>query len=254
VPPQWGLKGNQVKNLNGPATVTGSTWIKPLFVLFEWEGAMYVNSRSQETCPAVDMTPSFGREGRVQSCGHIHVLHPNLNPCGWGFLRLIGEEIFSMNIKKLVLTAVLIALSVVGTFIKIPSMVGSLAFDAVPGFYAALAISPVTGAIVAGFGHVATALYSGIPLGLPVHALVVLGMMLAAYLAGTVAKLNIIAGCVVGIAINGIVLPATFIIIPGFGIPFFIAAGPSIVIAAALNMLVAFGLTKVTALRKLINV
>lgn len=159
-----------------------------------------------------------------------------------------------MNVKKITHIAALIALSVIGAFIKIPSMVGSLAFDAVPGFYAALAINPATGAIVAGLGHVATAVISGMPLGLPIHAMVAMGMMVAAYLAGAAAKLNIFAGCAVGIVINGIALPAMFIIIPGFGISFFIAASPSILVAATLNMLVAFALTKVSALRKLLYV
>lgn len=156
-----------------------------------------------------------------------------------------------MNTKRLAHIGVLIALSVLGAFIKIPSMVGSLAFDAVPGFYAALAICPLTGAVVAGLGHVATALVSGMPLGLPIHLLVALGMMLAAYTAGVTAKLNKLVGCAVGVVVNGILLPAMFIAIPGFGMPFFTAASPSILLAAALNVTIAFGLTKVPALRNI---
>ncbi|MBS3889132.1 MAG: hypothetical protein KGZ92_07585 [Firmicutes bacterium] len=55
-----------------------------------------------------------------------------------------------MKIKQWAYIGALIALSILGAFIKIPSAVGSLAFDAVPGFYAALATSPFTGAVVAG--------------------------------------------------------------------------------------------------------
>lgn len=159
-----------------------------------------------------------------------------------------------MHTKKMTRLAVLIALSVIGAFIKIPSAVGSLAFDAVPGFYAALAINPATGAVVAGLGHAATAVVSGMPLGVPVHALVATGMMLAAYFAGVVAKHHNIAGCVVGIMINGIVLPAMFVVMPGFGVPFFLANSPPILMAATMNVLVAVGLSRVSALRKLLHV
>jgi len=158
-----------------------------------------------------------------------------------------------MKVNQLVRLAVLIALSIFGAFIKIPSAVGSLAFDAVPGFYAALATGPLTGAVVAGVGHVATALISGMPLGLPIHLLVALGMMLAACATGVVAKLNKFAGCAVGVIVNGVILPAIFIVIPGFGLPFVIAVGPSILVAAALNMAVALGLTNVSALQKFRN-
>jgi len=159
-----------------------------------------------------------------------------------------------MNTKTMTRLAVLIALSVIGAFIKIPSVVGSLAFDAVPGFYAALTINPATGAIVAGLGHAATAVVSGMPLGVQIHALVAIGMMLAAYVAGVVAKHNGIAGCVVGIIINGIVLPAMFIVMPDFGLAFFIATSPTILMAATLNVAVAAGLSRVSALRKLLHV
>lgn len=156
-----------------------------------------------------------------------------------------------MNIKRLTHIGVLIALSVLGAFIKIPSMVGSLAFDAVPGFYAALAICPLTGAVVAGLGHVATALVSGMPLGIPIHLLVALGMMLAAYAAGVTAKLNKLMGCVAGVVVNGILLPAMFIVIPGFGMGFFTVATPSILLAAVLNVAVALGLTSIPALKSM---
>jgi len=114
-----------------------------------------------------------------------------------------------------------------------------------------LATSPFTGAVVAGVGHVATALVSGMPLGLALHLLVALGMMLAAYATGVVAKLNKFAGCAAGVIINGVVLPVIFMVIPGFGWPFVIAVGPSIFVAATLNMVVALGLHNVSALKKM---
>src|SRR5665648_13939 len=58
------------------------------------------------------------------------------------------------------------ALSVVGSFIKIPSPVGSLAFDSFPGFFVALFFGPAEGALVSGLGHLATAATSGFPLGI----------------------------------------------------------------------------------------
>jgi riboflavin transporter FmnP len=155
-----------------------------------------------------------------------------------------------MKIRQLARVAVLVALSVLGSFIKIPSMVGSLAFDAVPGYYAALAVSPLTGAVVAGLGHVATAFVSGLPLGAPIHAIVVLGMTLAGYVTGVAAKRSRLLGCAAGVVINGLALPALFIVIPGFGMAFFLAATPSILGASVLNVSVALALAKLPLLAK----
>lgn len=155
-----------------------------------------------------------------------------------------------MNIRRLAHFSMFLALSVVGSYIKIPSMVGSLALDAVPGYFAALCISPALGAGVASLGHITTAAVSGFPLGVPIHALVSLGMATAAFCAGLLAERNLYLGATAGILVNGLVLPALFIVIPAFGMPFFLAATPSILVASILNVALAAMLYSVPSLRK----
>lgn len=158
-----------------------------------------------------------------------------------------------MKAKRLTRLGILIALSVVGSFIKIPSPVGSLAFDAVPGYFAALSISPGIGALVAALGHAATATVSGLPLG-PLHMVVALGMALAAYSAGRLARVNLYLGSLVGVLINGLLLPAIFILLPDFGLPFFWAVTPSILVAALLNVSLAVALHSLPSIKRITHV
>src|SRR5699024_11807817 len=59
-----------------------------------------------------------------------------------------------MDIKKISLLALFIALSVIGSFIKIPAVVGSIALDAFPALLAVVLIGTTAGAVVAGMGHI----------------------------------------------------------------------------------------------------
>ncbi|MEW5920747.1 MAG: ECF transporter S component [Bacillota bacterium] len=54
-----------------------------------------------------------------------------------------------MNVKKLVITALLITMSAVGGFIKIPSPTGTVAFDSLPGYLAAALLGGCGGADIA---------------------------------------------------------------------------------------------------------
>ena len=78
-----------------------------------------------------------------------------------------------VNTRTLVLTALFIALSLVGSYIKI---FGSIAFDSLPGFLAALLIGPIHGAAIGFLGHILSALTSGFPLSLPLHLVVAVTM------------------------------------------------------------------------------
>lgn len=80
--------------------------------------------------------------------------------------------------------AVCMALSVIGSFIKLPTFVGSIALDSAPALVAAAVLGPQAGATVAGLGHFISAYIGGWPLG-PFHWLVacemaVLGALFAA--------------------------------------------------------------------------
>ena len=80
-------------------------------------------------------------------------------PMGWS----------NWNGRRIATIAIMMALSVVATFIPIPSPSGTIALDLSPAYFMALYAGPINGAIVAIFGHMAVAVRAGFPLGVPVH-------------------------------------------------------------------------------------
>jgi riboflavin transporter len=152
--------------------------------------------------------------------------------------------------------AIFSALSVVGSLIKIPSPVGSLAFDSFPGFFVALFFGPAEGAIVSGIGHLATAATSGFPLGI-LHIPIAIGMALAAVAIGLLNKihksLGVIVALATGVAINtAIVFPLVPWLAEDINVGWLIAIGyaPFLVVAATLNAVVA-GIVYLAVRRKL---
>ena len=75
--------------------------------------------------------------------------------------------------KTLVIVALFVALSLVGSQIRIFC---TIAFDSLPGFLAALLLGPMAGAAIGFLGHFFTALTAGFPLSPPLH-LVIAGSM-----------------------------------------------------------------------------
>ncbi|HWR45755.1 ECF transporter S component [Sporomusa sp.] len=71
-----------------------------------------------------------------------------------------------MNLQSNVLAALFIALSFIGANVKV---LGSIAFDSLPGFLGTLVLGPAYGAVIGAAGHFLTAVLSGFPLSLPVH-------------------------------------------------------------------------------------
>lgn len=136
--------------------------------------------------------------------------------------------------------AIFTALSVVGSFIKIPSSVGTLAFDSTPGFFVALLFGPLEGATVCGLGHLATATISGFPLGI-LHIPIALGMALAGAAVGLINKMNkqwgFLPAAIIGVTINTALVVT---VIPSMGLDaalMFVA--PMLLVAAILNMIIA---------------
>src|SRR5699024_11235420 len=70
------------------------------------------------------------------------------------------EGMIHLSAKKMSLLALFIALSVIGASIKIPAVIGSVALDVFPALFASVLIGKRTGAVVAGLGHILTALRS----------------------------------------------------------------------------------------------
>ena len=84
----------------------------------------------------------------------------------------------AVSTKTLILIAFFIALSFVGAQIRI---FGSIAFDSLPGFLAALLLGPVYGAAIGFLGHLITALTSGFPLSVPLHLVIAVTMAITMY-------------------------------------------------------------------------
>jgi uncharacterized membrane protein len=83
--------------------------------------------------------------------------------------------------------AVCSAASALGGLIKIPSPVGSIALDSLPGYFAAGYFSPLVGAVVGFVGHLGSAVSGGLPLG-ALHILIASLMFLCCFLFGFIVR------------------------------------------------------------------
>ena len=86
-----------------------------------------------------------------------------------------------MKTKTLATVALLVALSFIGAHITV---FGTIAFDSLPGFLAALLLGPVYGAAIGFLGHILTATLRGYPLSVPLHIVIAFTMALAMYVFG----------------------------------------------------------------------
>ncbi|OYT33550.1 alpha-ribazole transporter [Archaeoglobales archaeon ex4484_92] len=137
--------------------------------------------------------------------------------------------------KSYARVGLLIALSAIGGLIKIPSPVGSIALDSAPGYFAAL-IALQEGAIVATIGHLFSAYSAGFPLGL-MHALIAGFMGVCAIVFGFVSRKSLPIGILIAIILNGIV--GSFIVLPMGGLPFVLTLMPFLLLASAVNIIIA---------------
>lgn len=85
--------------------------------------------------------------------------------------------------RRFTLLAMFISLSVIGSLIKIPFTIGSIALDSAPAVVAAVFLGPTAAAVVASVGHVVSALFGRFPLG-PFHILVAIEMAALLYIVG----------------------------------------------------------------------
>ena len=141
------------------------------------------------------------------------------------------------NLVKLVKIALLIALSVVGSLIKIPSPLGTIAFDSLPGFVGAALLGMGPGALIGALGHLATALNTGFPLSLPVHLLIALLMALAMASFGFFFRRNKVIAILIAAIINA---PLSLALLsPLYGWGFFYAMILPLSVGALANLLLA---------------
>lgn len=146
-----------------------------------------------------------------------------------------------MKTKKLIITALFIAISFIGANIKIA---GTIAFDSMAGFLAALMLGPSYGALVGALGHLLTAATSGFPLTIPVHMIIMLDMAVTMalfeitykYASKINKKAAVILSSIIGVLINGPISVFMLIPIMGKGVLAFL---PVLTIAALLNIIIA---------------
>lgn len=140
--------------------------------------------------------------------------------------------------RQIVLTALFIALSAVGAFIKIPSPTGSVALDALPAYLATLLLGGIPGAIVGFLGHLASAATAGFFMTIPIHLLVGLEMAVIMLVFSFIAKkVNPVAAMIIGIVLNGVGAPASFILFPQFGTAFFFSMVLPLTVGSAINII-----------------
>ena len=124
------------------------------------------------------------------------------------------------------------ALSVVGSFIHLPSPVPTVAFDSAPGFFVALFFGPLEGACVLGLGHLATAIVNGFPLGV-LHLPIALGLAAAGAVVGEInRRWHYIPAISAGIGINTALV---VLAIPVMGFAATVSFIPFLFLAAAVN-------------------
>ncbi len=148
-----------------------------------------------------------------------------------------------VTLKDLITMGLLIALSVVGAQIKIQ---GSIAFDSLPAFFAALYMGPVMGGIIGLLGHLVSAMTAGFQLTLPMHLIVSLQMFVIVAVFGVVwKKINPLVAIIIGILLNGpgaalLAVPVSiFLGLPFSGWPLFLVIWVSLTVASTLNILLA---------------
>lgn len=142
----------------------------------------------------------------------------------------------SVKLKLVVLTALISAMCVLGSFIKIPSVITSVALDSAPAFISAAFLPPMFAGIVGALGHAATGLTSGFPLG-PLHILVAVEMFVIVYVFALLhQKGHHILKWVFALLANGVISAVPLIFI--FSLQFAIAAIPGLFIGTLINLIV----------------
>ncbi len=115
-------------------------------------------------------------------------------------MKTIQIRKYSKN-QILVQMSLLIALSYLGSLIKIQ---GTIALDALPAYYGALLLGPLPGAIIGFNGHILTALTSGFPMSLPLHLLIAMLMAITVGVFGYLGKrINQVIAVIAAIVLNG---------------------------------------------------
>ncbi|EMT47336.1 hypothetical protein H919_01410 [Anoxybacillus flavithermus AK1] len=147
-----------------------------------------------------------------------------------------------MMMRRLTFLVMFVSLSVIGSLIKIPFTIGSIALDSAPAVVAAFLLGPTAAALVACIGHVVSALFGGFPLG-PFHLLIACEMAALLYIVGLLIKKGwLVRSYICFFVGNACIAPLPFvwIISPAFVLSIF----PSLAFATAVNLAIAVVVSK----------
>ena len=140
------------------------------------------------------------------------------------------------NPRRIAIMAIFLALSAVGSLIKIPSPVGTIGLDSAPGYFVAIAFGSFEGAIVIALGHMLTSAVVGFPLTIPLHLGIAVLMALWAITYRWVnKKFGLIPAMVAAIILNGVL--SSFIMYPVGGMAAAIVVMPFLIVGSAINVI-----------------
>jgi uncharacterized membrane protein len=139
--------------------------------------------------------------------------------------------------NKFTLTSMLVALTAMGSLLKIPAIITSVSLDAFPALLAAAMLGGPAGAVVGALGHLLSAILGGLPLG-AFHVFIALEMALLILLSGYFfQKGKRVSAVVLFIAGNTLAAPLPFIFF--IGKAFYIGILPSLFFGSLLNGILA---------------
>lgn len=140
--------------------------------------------------------------------------------------------------KRIARISILIAISAVGSFIKVPSPTGTVSLDSCTGYFSAVTFGWIEGALVAGIGHMLSAFTTGFPLSLPVHLYIAIQMSLWVsifWFLGT--KFNLLTAGIIAVICNGVI--SAILIIPFGGVGMATALILPLVVGTIVNVIIA---------------
>ena len=141
------------------------------------------------------------------------------------------------NVKRISIIAIFVALSAVGSMIKIPSPIGTIGLDSAPGYFSAIAFGGVEGAIVIGIGHMLSAAVVGFPLSIPIDIFIAVQMAIWAIIYRYIfKKYGAVLAIVVAVVLNGVISSFTLILVGGIGMVFSLM--PFLIAASAINIII----------------
>lgn len=146
-----------------------------------------------------------------------------------------------VSARQLAVMAIFIALSAVGSLVKIPGPLGTVALDSAPGFFAAVGFGGWVGFVVLAVGHLLTSAIVGFPLTLPIHAAIAIGMggcgLAFRWLGRREHPAWLVLAIVLTALLNSVALGLIVLPLGGWGM--YLAAVPSLLVGAAVNLVIA---------------